>query len=59
MPQTLSFPPPMITVVTMTGRPMAAANGQCAPLYLRTQDVIDGVEEAVSLVPWRAVGIAQ
>ncbi len=51
MPQTLSFPPLITTVVTMTGRLVAAANGQ-RPLYLRTRGVIDAVEEAASLMPW-------
>ena len=40
MPQTLSFPLPITTVVTMTGRPVAAANRQRIPLYLRTRGVI-------------------
>jgi hypothetical protein len=51
MPHTLSFPPLIITVVTMTGRSVAAANGQ-RRLYLRAQGVIDAVEEAASLAPW-------
>ena len=51
MPQALSFPPPITTVVTMTGRPVAAANGQRTPLYSRTQGVVDAVKEAASLVP--------
>jgi hypothetical protein len=54
MPRTLSFPPPITPVVTMTGRFVAAANGQ-RPLYLRTRGVIDTAEDVVS----RAAGIVQ
>jgi hypothetical protein len=51
MPQTLSFPRPITTVVTMTGRPVAAANGQRNPLYSQTRGVVGAVEEVASLVP--------
>jgi hypothetical protein len=51
MPQTLSFPISIATVVTMKRSPLAAANGQRSPRYLRIRGVIDVVEEAASLVP--------
>ena len=53
MPRTLFLPPPIASVVTMPGRPAAAADGQRPPpRYLRTRGVIDAVEEVGSLVPW-------
>ena len=52
MPQTLSFPPLITTVVTMTGRRLvAAANGQRNPALFANAGVIDAVEEVASLVP--------
>ena len=51
MPQALSFPPLITTVVTMTGRLVAAANGQRNPALFANAGVIDAVEEVASLVP--------